>query len=161
MVDFFSKFDQHLVLYSWIEEDPNWMEVHIDEVCGFLTDGQIMRWENMSSKFLIATNQVLYKLVCSNWIPTMNYTSMNQERLKFIYMLHHHEGGFDFGKMVYDQIIAMGESTKTKRSCRIMFPTLIHQVIHFQHIIPPDTRGDEFTGLPKMVVKDIKAGRGT
>ncbi|KAF3592440.1 hypothetical protein DY000_02024113 [Brassica cretica] len=86
---------------------------------------------------------------------------MNQERLKFVYMLHHHEGGFDFRKQVYDQIIAMGENTKTKRTRRIMFPTLIQQVIHFQRTIPSDTRNYEFTGLPKLVVKDIKAGRGT
>ncbi|KAF2573750.1 hypothetical protein F2Q70_00003540 [Brassica cretica] len=117
--------------------------------------------ENMSSKFLTATNQVFYKLVCSNWIPSMNYTSMNQERLKFVYMLHHHKGGFAFGKLVYDQIIPMGENTKTKRTRRIMFPTLIQQVLHFQQIIPPDTRDDEFTGLPKLVMKDIKDGRGT
>ncbi|KAF2607767.1 hypothetical protein F2Q68_00045606 [Brassica cretica] len=59
----------------------------------------IRRWENMSSKYLTATNQVMYKLVCSNWIHTMNYTSMNQKRLRFVYMLHHHDR-FDFGKLV-------------------------------------------------------------
>lgn len=91
----------------------------------------------------------------------MNYTSMHQERLKIIYMLHHHEGDFDFGKLVYDQIIAMGASTNKKKSRRIMFPTLIQQVLHFQRIVPPDTRDDKFTGLPRLVVKDIKAGRGT
>ena len=100
------------------------MEESIDEVCGFLTDGIIRRWENMSSKYLTATNQVLYKLVCSNWIPTMNYTSMNQKRLRFVYMLHHHDG-FDFGKLVYDQIMAMAENTKTEKTRCIMFPTLI------------------------------------
>ncbi|KAF8111837.1 hypothetical protein N665_0072s0048 [Sinapis alba] len=161
LVDFSPSLINSLYCIPGFEEDPNWMEVHIDEVCGFLTDGKINRWENMSSKFLTATNQVLYKLVCSNWIPTMNYTAMNQERLKFIYILHHNEGGFDFGKLVYDQIIMMGESTKIKKSSCIMFPTLIQQVLHFQRIVPPDTRDDEFTGLPKLVVKDVKAGRGT
>ncbi|KAF8109321.1 hypothetical protein N665_0098s0049 [Sinapis alba] len=161
LVDFSPSLINSLYCIPGFEEDPNWMEVNIDEVCGFLTDGQINRWENMSSKFLIATNQVLYKLVCSNWISSMNYTSMNQERLKFIYMLHYNEGGFDFGKLVYDQIIVMGENTKSKKSRRIMFPTLIQQVLHFQWIVPPDTRDEEFTGLPKMVVKDVKAGRGT
>ncbi|KAF8112065.1 hypothetical protein N665_0068s0032 [Sinapis alba] len=160
LVDFSPSLINSLYCIPRFEEDPNWMEVNIDEVCGFLTDGQINRWENMSSKFLTATNQVLYKLVCSNWIPSMNYTSMNQERLKFIYMLHHNEGGFDFGKLVYDQIIMMGENTKIKKSPRIMFPTLIQKVLHFQRVVPPDTRDDEFTGLPKLVVKDVKAGRG-
>ncbi|KAF8050410.1 hypothetical protein N665_1976s0006 [Sinapis alba] len=129
LVDFSPSLINSLYCIPGFEEDPNWMEVNIDEVCGFLTDGQINRWENMSSKFLTTTNQVLYKLVCSNWIPTMNYTAMNQERLKFIYMLHHNEGGFDFGKLVYDQIIMMGESTKIKKSRRVMFPTLIQQVL--------------------------------
>ncbi|KAF3535039.1 hypothetical protein F2Q69_00020704 [Brassica cretica] len=161
LIDFSPSLINSLYCIPGFEEDPNWMEEDIDEVCGFLTNGQINRWENMSSKYLTKTNQVLYMLVCSNWIPSMNYTSMNQKHLKFVYMLHHHEGGFDFGKLVYDQIIAMGENTKTKRTRRIMFPTLIQQAIHFQRIIPSDTRNDEFTGPPKLVVKDIKAGRGT
>ena len=114
----------------------------------------------MSSKYLTATNQVLYKLVCSNWIPTMNYTSMNQKRLRFVYILHHHDG-LDFGKLVYDQIMAMAENTKTEKTRCIMFPTLIQQVLLFQRTIPPDTLNDEFTGTPKLVVKDIKAGRGS
>ncbi|KAF3595513.1 hypothetical protein DY000_02023846 [Brassica cretica] len=42
-----------------------------------------------------------------------------------------------------------------------MFPTLIQQAILFQRTIPPDTLNDEFTGTPKLVVKDIKAGRGS
>ncbi|KAF2603858.1 hypothetical protein F2Q70_00027315 [Brassica cretica] len=142
------------------EEDPNWMDENMDEVCGFLTDGRIRQLENMSSKFLTATNQVLYKLVCANWIPSTNYTSMNQERLRFVYMLHHHEG-FDFGKLVYEQILTMAANTRIDKMRRIMFPTLIQQVILFQRVIPPDTRNDEFTGLPTLVVKDIKAGRGT
>ncbi|KAF3528863.1 hypothetical protein DY000_02039217 [Brassica cretica] len=82
----------------------------------------------MSSKYLTATNQVLYKLVCSNWIPTMNYTSMNQKRLMFVYMLHHNDG-FVFGKLVYDQIMAMAGSTTTEKTRCIMFPTLIQQDI--------------------------------
>ncbi|KAF2537937.1 hypothetical protein F2Q68_00020140 [Brassica cretica] len=111
-------------------------------------------------EFVTATNQVLYKLVSSNWIPTMNYTSMNQKRLRFVYMLHHNDG-FDFGKLVYDQIMAMAGNTTTEKTRCIMFPTLIHQVILFQRNIPPDTLNDEFTGTPKLVVKDIKAGRGS
>ena len=91
----------------------------------------------MSSKYLTATNQVLYKLVCSNWIPTMNYTSMNQRRLRFVYMLPHHDG-FDFGKLVYDQIMAMVENTKTEKTRCIMFPTLIQQVLLFQRTITPE-----------------------
>lgn len=78
-----------------IEEDTKWMDQNIDQVCGFLTDNQINRWEHMSSKYLTPANQVLYKLVCSNWIPTMNYTTMNHERLRLIYMIYHHRG-FDF-----------------------------------------------------------------
>ncbi|KAF3579402.1 hypothetical protein DY000_02033536 [Brassica cretica] len=136
------------------------MDENMDEVCGFLTDGRIRRWENMSSKFLTATNQFLYKLVCSSLIPSTKYTSMNQERLRFVYMLHHHEG-FDFGKPVYEQILTMAANTRIDKTRRIMFPTLIQQVILFQRVIPPDTRNDEFTGLPTLVVKDIKAGRGT
>ena len=75
-------------------------------------------------------------------------------------MLHHHDG-FDFGKLVYDQIMAMAENTKTEKTRCIMFPTLIQQVIHFQRTIPPDLLHDEFTGTPKLVVKDVKAGRGS
>ena len=114
----------------------------------------------MSSKYLTATNQVLYKLVCSNWIPTMNYTSMNQKGLRFVYMIHHHNG-FSFGKLDYDQIMAMAENTKTEKTRCIMFPTLIQQVLLFQRTIPPYTLNDEFTWIPKLVVKEIKAGRGS
>ena len=74
----------------------------------------------MSSKYLTATNQVLYKLVCSNWIPTMNYTSMNQKHLRFVYMLHHNDE-FDFGKLVYDQIMAMARNTTTEKTRCIIF----------------------------------------
>ncbi|KAF2557361.1 hypothetical protein F2Q70_00027249 [Brassica cretica] len=134
LVDFSPSLINALYCFPEFEEDPNWMDENIDEV--------------------------MYKLVCSNWIPSTNYTSMNQERLKFVYMLHHHDV-FDFGKLVYNQILTMAENTKTKKTRRIMFPTLIQQVLLFQRIIPPDTRDDEFTGLPKLVVKDIKAGRGS
>lgn len=99
MIDFSPSLINALYCIPGFEDDPNWMEVSIDEVCGFFTDGQIKHWENMSSKFLTPTNQVLYKLVCANWIPTMNYTSMNQERLKFVYMLQQNEEGFNFGKI--------------------------------------------------------------
>ncbi|KAF3502795.1 hypothetical protein F2Q69_00041660 [Brassica cretica] len=133
LVDFSPSLINSLYCIPGFEEDPNWMEESIDEICGFLTDGRIRRWENMSSKYLTATNQVMYKLICSNWIPTMNYTSMNQKRLRFVYMLHHNDG-FDFGKL---------------------------QVILFQRTIPSDTLNDEFMGTPKLVVKDIKAGRGS
>ncbi|XP_056850286.1 uncharacterized protein LOC130499861 [Raphanus sativus] len=161
MIDFSPSLINAIYCIPGFEDDPNWLDENIDEVCGFLTDGQINRWENMSSKFLSPTNQVLYKLVCTNWIPTMNYTNMNQTRLKFVYMLHHNEDGFNFGKLVYDQIMQMAENTKKKKSRRIMFPTLIQQVINFQRIVPIDYPSDEFTGFPKLVVKDIKAGRGT
>ncbi|KAG5393207.1 hypothetical protein IGI04_023170, partial [Brassica rapa subsp. trilocularis] len=132
LVDFSPSLINSMYCIPGFEEDPNWMDERLDEVCGFLTDGRIRRGENMSSKYLTATNQVLYKLVCSNWIPTRNYTSMNQRRLRFVYMLHHHDG-FDFGKLV----------------------------IHFQRTITPDLLHDEFTGTPKLVVKDVKAGRGS
>ncbi|XP_018465263.2 uncharacterized protein LOC108836624 [Raphanus sativus] len=156
MIDFSSSLINDIYCVPGFEDDPNWLGENIDEVCGFLTDGRINRWENMSSKFLTRTNQVLYKLVCTNWMPTMNYTNMNQDRLKFVYMLHHNEDGFNFGKLVYDQIMAMGARTKSKRAWRIMFPTLIQQVINYQQRFPVE----ESTGFPKLVVKDIKAGRG-
>ncbi|KAF3598069.1 hypothetical protein DY000_02023848 [Brassica cretica] len=93
LVDFSPSLINSLYCIPGFEEYPNWMEESIDEVCGFLTDGRIRRWENMSSKYLTATNQVLYKLVCSNWIPTILYTSMNQKRLRKHYdredSLHH------------------------------------------------------------------------
>ncbi|XP_033139810.1 uncharacterized protein LOC117131697 [Brassica rapa] len=160
LVDFSPSLINSMYCIPGFEEDPNWMDERLDEVCGFLTDGRIRRGENMSSKYLTATNQVLYKLVCSNWIPTRNYTSMNQRRLRFVYMLHHHDG-FDFGKLVYDQIVAMAANTQTEKTRCIMFPNLIQQVIHFQRTITPDLLHDEFTGTPKLVVKDVKAGRGS
>lgn len=138
------------------EEDPDWLDWNIDHVCAFLNDNRIRRWEDMSSKYS-ATNQVLYKLVCSNWIPTTSYTAMNPERLRFIYMLYHHRS-FNFGKLVYNQILTMAENTRTKKSRRIIFPTLIQQVLLIQCIVPPDSDDEEFTGMPKPVVKDKKAG---
>ena len=119
----------------------------------------MQRWEAMSSKYLTPTNQVLYKLVCSNWIPTTNYTSMNQERLKFLYMIHHHRS-FDFGQMVYDQIISFAANINTDRSRRIIFPTLIQQVIDYQRTVLSFEDDEEYIGYLKLVVKDKKAGRG-
>ncbi|KAF3522364.1 hypothetical protein F2Q69_00050330 [Brassica cretica] len=84
LVDFSPSLINSVYCIPGFEEDPNWLDANIDVVCGFLTDNRIRRWENMSSKYLTATNQVLYKLVCSNWIPSMNYTTMNQERLRIV-----------------------------------------------------------------------------
>ncbi|KAL0686456.1 hypothetical protein Bca4012_053304 [Brassica carinata] len=141
------------------EEDPDYMAADIDRVCPFLTDNHVQRWEDMSSKYLTPMNQVLYKLVCSNWIPTTNYTSMNQERLKFLYMFHHHRS-FDFGQMVYDQIISFAANINTDRSRRVIFPTLIQQVVDYQRTVLSFEDDEEYIGYHKLVVKDIKAGRG-
>ena len=159
MVDFSPTLINALYLIPGFEEDPDYMTADIDIVCSFLTDNRVQRWEDMSSKYLTRTNQVLYKLVCSNWIPTTNYTSMNQERLKFLYMLHRH-GSFDFGQSVYDQIISFSANVNTDKSRRIIFPTLIQQVIDYQRTVLSFEEDDEYTGYPKLVVKDIKAGRG-
>ncbi|KAF8079544.1 hypothetical protein N665_1020s0011 [Sinapis alba] len=148
-----------MYLLPGFEEDPDYAAEDIDRVCAFLTDNQVQRWENMSSKYLSKLNQVLYKLVCSNWIPTTNYTAMNQDRLKFLYMIHH-QHGFDFGKLVYNQITHMGASTDVDKSRRIIFPTLIQQVLDFQRNILPMEHDEDYTGYPKLVVKDKKAGRG-
>lgn len=115
-------------------DDASWLDVNIDEVCGFLTDHKVNRWENMTSKYLTATNQVLYKHVCSNWMPTMNYTSMNQERLRFVYAMYHPHG-FNFGKLVYNPILTSSEKTKMEKKRRIGFTTLIQQVLLTQHIV--------------------------
>ncbi|XP_013601227.1 PREDICTED: uncharacterized protein LOC106308634 [Brassica oleracea var. oleracea] len=97
MVDFSPSLINALYLVPGFEEDHDYMAADIDRVCSFLTDNCVQCWEAMSSKYLTPTNQVLYKLVFSNWIPTINYTSMNQERLKFLYMIHHQLCSFDFG----------------------------------------------------------------
>ncbi|XP_018446420.2 uncharacterized protein LOC108818063 [Raphanus sativus] len=141
------------------DKEPSWMKENIDEVCGFLTEGRVRRWEDMSSKYLTPQNQVLYKLVCSNWIPTTAYTAMNIERLRFVYMLHHHTR-FDFGKLVYNQITSMAENIKTEQSRRILFPTLIQQVLLAQRSIPPDSSDEDLIECPRAVVKDKKAGLG-
>ena len=159
MVEFSPSLINAMYLIPGFEEDPDYLAVDIDRVCSFLTDNRVRRSEAMSSKYLTPTNQVLYKLVCSNWIPTTNYTSMNQERLKFLYMLHHHRG-FDFGQMVYDQIISFAANISTDRSRRVIFPTLIQQVIDYQRTVLSFEDDEEYTGYPKLVVKDIKAGRG-
>lgn len=160
LVNFSPSLINSLYLIPAFEEDPDWSTYNMDRVCTFLTNKRIRRWEDMSSKFLTATNQVLYKLVCANWIPTTSYTAMNPERLRFIYMLYH-DRKFDFGKLVYNQIMAMAENTRTERTRRIIFPNLIQQVLLFQRNVPPDSDDEEFTGLPKKVVKDKKAGLGS
>ncbi|XP_013632479.1 PREDICTED: uncharacterized protein LOC106337927 [Brassica oleracea var. oleracea] len=158
MVEFSPSLINAMYLVPGFEEDPDYLAANIDRVCSFLTDNRVQRWEDMSSKYLTPTNQV-YKLVCSNWIPTTNYTSMNQERLKFLYMLHHHRS-FDFGQMVYDQIISFAANINTDRSRRVIFPTLIQQVIDYQRTVLSFEDDEEYTGYPKLVVKDIKASRG-
>ena len=112
LVNFSPSLINSLYLIPTCEEDPDWLTYNIDRVCAFLTNNQILRWEDMSSKFLTATNQVLYKLVCANLIPTTSYTAMNPERLRFIYMLYH-DRSFNFGKLVYNQIMSMVENTGT------------------------------------------------
>ncbi|KAF3606001.1 hypothetical protein DY000_02049607 [Brassica cretica] len=159
MVDFSPSLIKALYLVPGFEEDHDYLAADIDRVCSFLTDNRAQRWEAMISKYLTPTNQVLYKLMCSNWIPTTNYTSMNQERLKFLYMIHHHRS-FDFGQMVYDQIISFAANINTDRSRRIIFPTLIQQVIDYQRTVLSFEDDEEYTGYPKLVVKDKKAGRG-
>ncbi|KAF8084680.1 hypothetical protein N665_0707s0013 [Sinapis alba] len=101
LVDFSPILINAMYLIPGFEEDHDYMAEEIDGVCAFLTNNQVKRWENMSSKFLTPLNQVLYKLVCSNSIPTTNYTTITQDRLKFLYMIHHHKR-FDFGKLVYN-----------------------------------------------------------
>ncbi|XP_048611464.1 uncharacterized protein LOC125585813 [Brassica napus] len=146
MVDFSPSQINALYLVPGFEEDHDYLAADIDRVCSFLMDNRVQRWEAMSSKYLTPTNQVLYKLVCSNWIPTTNYMSMNQERLKFLYMIHHHRS-FDFGQMVYDQIIIFAANINTDRSQRIIFPTLIHQVIDYQRTVLSFEDVEEYTGL--------------
>ncbi|XP_013650701.1 uncharacterized protein LOC106355270 [Brassica napus] len=140
-----------------LEEDSSWVNENLDKVCTLLSGNRIKRGEDMSSKYLTVTNQVLYKLVCSNWIPTMSYTAMNAERLRFVYMLYHRRG-FNFGKIVYNQILKMAENTETEKKRRIILPTLIQQVILIQRNIPPDTSDEAESDFPKLVVKDKKAG---
>ncbi|KAF2594705.1 hypothetical protein F2Q70_00043686 [Brassica cretica] len=160
LVNFSPNLINSLYLIPTCEEDHDWTTYNIDRVCAFLTNNRIRRWEDMSSKFLTATNQVLYKLVCANWIPTTSYTAMNPERLRFIYMLYH-DRRFDFGKLVYKQIMSMAENRRAERTRRIIFPTLIQQVLLVQRNVPPDSDDEEFTGMPKKVIKDKKAGLGS
>ncbi|KAF3539467.1 hypothetical protein F2Q69_00024105 [Brassica cretica] len=160
LVNFSPNLINSLYLIPTCEEHHDWTTYNIDRVCAFLTNNRIRRWEDMSSKFLIATNQVLYKLVCANWIPTTSYTAMNPERLRFIYMLYH-DRRFDFGKLVYKQIMSMAENTRAEHTRRIIFPTLIQQVLLVQRNVPPDSDDEEFTGMPKKVIKDKKAGLGS
>ncbi|KAL0681869.1 hypothetical protein Bca4012_048716 [Brassica carinata] len=112
LVNFSPSLINSLYRITTCEEDPDWLNYNIDRVCVFLTNNRILRWEDMSSKYLTATNQVLYKLVCANWIPTTSYTAMNPERLRFIYMLYHHHS-FNFGKLVYNQILTVAENSRT------------------------------------------------
>lgn len=131
LVDFSPSLLNAMYCIPGFEENPTWENENIDQVCAFLTDDRAQRWEHMSSKCLIATNQVLYKLTCSNWIPTTSYTAMNPECLRFLYMLHHSHG-FDFGKLAYDQIVTMAKNTEIDKKRRIIFPNLIQQVLMYQ-----------------------------
>lgn len=153
LVDFSPELINTMYCIPEVAEDPDWLHEDIDKVCSFLSGEQVNRWECMASKYLTLTNQVLYKLVCSNWLPTMNCTSMNQERLRFIYMMYHHRG-FNFGKIAYNQILTMAGKTDKDKKRRIIFPTLIQQVLLFQRVVPPDDHDEEETGFPKTVVKD-------
>ncbi|KAF3522985.1 hypothetical protein F2Q69_00048615 [Brassica cretica] len=96
LVNFSPSLINSLYLIPTCEEDPDWLTYNIDRVCAFLKNNRILRWEDMSSKFLTATNQVLYKLV-----------------------------------------------------------------LLVQRNVPPDSDEEEFTGMPKKVVKDKKAGLGS
>lgn len=75
-------------------------------------------------------------------------------------MLFHYRG-FEFVRLVYNQIMSMAENTKGDKSCIIIFPTLIQQVLLIQWIVPPDSCNEHVTGFPKSVVKDRKVGRGS
>ncbi|KAF3564776.1 hypothetical protein DY000_02016702 [Brassica cretica] len=62
--------------------------------------------------------------------------------------------------MVYDQIINFAANINTDRSRRIIFPTLIQQVIDYQRTVLSFEDDEEYTRYLKLVVKDKKAGRG-
>ena len=62
--------------------------------------------------------------------------------------------------MVYDQIISFAANINTDRSRRIIFPTLIQQVIDYQRTVLSFEDDEKYTGYPKLVVKDKKAGIG-
>ncbi|KAF8084002.1 LOW QUALITY PROTEIN: hypothetical protein N665_0739s0001 [Sinapis alba] len=160
LVEFSPSLINSMYCFPEVDEDAKWLDENIDQVCAFLTDGRVKRWEDMSSKYLTATNQVLYKLVCSNWIPTTSYTAMNPERLRFIYLLYQHQP-FDFGKLVYNQIMTMAENTKAEKNPTDHPSDPDSQVLLIQRIVPPDSCDEDLTGMPKPVVKDKKAGRGS
>ncbi|KAF3604757.1 hypothetical protein F2Q69_00034760 [Brassica cretica] len=77
LVELFPSLINSMYCISDFEDDVDWSFEKIDRVCAYPTDDHVKSWVKISSKFLTLTNQVLYKLVCSNWIPTISYTAMN------------------------------------------------------------------------------------
>lgn len=89
----------------------------------------------------------------------MNYTSMNGDRLRFLYAIHHNKQP-DFGVMVYDQLLRMADTAFDAKK-RIGFPSLIQQLLSFQRLVPRHENDEDLTGHPTALVKDGKAGRGS
>ncbi|XP_010495618.1 PREDICTED: uncharacterized protein LOC104772734 [Camelina sativa] len=95
-----------------------------EDMALFLSGGTVK-----SCKQLVSTaikNQVikdLHKICCSNWSPTVNTGYISTNRAMVIYMIMHHIP-FNFGRMIYDQIIQLG--LQAQSDFRLSFPSLIY-----------------------------------
>lgn len=92
----------------------------------------IQSWDDLSSPHLSPTMAVLYNICCHNWMPTMNKTALHKDRATFVYMVANNKL-FNFGKMVYDQIIVYANAHPFYR---LVLPNLIDQLLCFQLIVP-------------------------
>lgn len=119
--------------------------IDLDESVFLLTAGKNKRWEDLQFDSLTPTMAMLYKLCCHNWMPTTNWTSMLKDRVKFVALIALGRS-FDFGAIVFHQICAIARRPGTMRN-RIMFPSLVNQLLTYQRWIPR-LRGDLISAQP-------------
>lgn len=114
----------------------NFAGVLDDEVASFITGGKIKEWNSVSYSMFKSEYKNLYKVCCSNWLPTTNDGYAKLARAKLIYMVAH-KIPFNFGSLVYDHISQLAWSTQAK--FKLPYPSLIQQLLDAQHQVTKTT----------------------
>ncbi|XP_010472392.1 PREDICTED: uncharacterized protein LOC104752022 [Camelina sativa] len=105
-----------------------------EDLALFLSDGKVKPCKQLVSTAI--KNPVikdLYRICCSNWSPTVNTRYISTNRALVIYMIMHGIS-FDFGRMIYNQIIQLG--LQAQSGFRLPFPSLIYQLLTAQRPVP-------------------------
>lgn len=139
--------------YDMIRPVTSRYEIPIEDVATFLTSGTINDWDVVSSPHIRPTMTVLYTIFYHNWMPTINKSALNRDRAILVYMVANTKL-FNFGKLVYDQIIA---SANAHSLYRLVLSNMIDQLLCYQRIMP-SYPGDHTSAAPMTFQLDKTSG---